>query len=118
MQPSSHPMRSDAHLDACATLCAECAMTCKRTFFTHCLPTGGPHVRASHVQLLTDCIAACQVAADFLARRSSRHVATCGLCAEVCDQCAQECASLGGMEACAETCRRCADSCRRMSQAA
>ena len=118
MQSSSQPARSDSHLDACATLCAECALTCKRTFFTHCLQAGGEHVAAPHVQLLTDCVAACQVAADFIARRSQRHVATCGLCADICQQCAEECEAMGGMDACAATCRRCADSCRRMSQAA
>jgi hypothetical protein len=115
MQPAAH-RQPHGELDACARLCAECAMVCKRTFFTHCVQVGGDHVRPEHVLLVTDCIAACQIAADFLTRGSPRHADACRLCADVCQRCAEECRSMGGMEDCATTCQHCADSCNRMAQ--
>ena len=106
------------NLQECITLCWECRTECQKTFFHHCLEQGGKHVEAAHVRLITDCIQACQTAADFMVRGSSLHMAECAVCAEVCDACAESCEHIGGeeMKRCAEVCRRCAQSCRDMGK--
>jgi hypothetical protein len=104
------------HLEACADTCTQCAKVCLKTFYTHCLEAGGEHVRREHVQLMTDCIMICKLAANFLMRGSERHVETCRLCAEICRACAADCETMPGMEECARTCRQCADSCASMAQ--
>ena len=48
------------------------------------------------------------------------HSRTYGVCAELCQRCADECDGMGDdaqMKACAQMCRRCADSCRQMAMA-
>ena len=78
----------------------------------------GPHVEAAHLRLLLDCAEICQTSADFMLRGSELHGQVCGVCADVCDRCAQSCAQFGDdqqMQACAEECRKCAESCRKMA---
>ncbi len=105
-------------LQGCIALCWECRNECQKTFFHDCIEHGGKHVEASHVRLMTDCIQACQTAADFMTRDSSLSAAQCAACAEVCDACAESCERIGGeeMKRCAEVCRRCAQSCRDMGK--
>lgn len=108
----------NASLQECIDACWECRNDCQETLFNFCLEKGGKHVAAAHVRLMVDCIAACQIAADFMVRNSQFHVAECATCAEVCDACAKSCEDIGGeeMKRCAEICRRCAKSCRDMGK--
>ena len=55
------------HSTDCADRCASCHTTCVRAL-AHCLKQGGAHADASHLQLLQDCIAICQVCSDMCAR--------------------------------------------------
>ncbi len=105
-------------LQSAIAQCWECRTECIETLFNHCLQQGGRHVVPEHVKIMTDCIQACQTAADFMTRRSAMHMVECNACADVCDACAVSCDAIGGdiMRACAETCRACAASCRTMSQ--
>lgn len=107
-----------ASLQECIETCWECRNECQETLFNFCLEQGGKHVAPAHVRLMTDCIAACQTAADFMVRNSQFHAAECAVCAEVCDACAKSCEDIGGeeMKRCAEICRRCAKSCREMGK--
>ena len=107
------------HMRAAINLVWECRTMCTETLYDHCLPMGGAHVAPEHVKLMTDCIQACQVCADFMTRASALHSVQCAACAEICEACAQSCASLDSpqMQRCAEVCRRCAKSCRDMSRA-
>jgi hypothetical protein len=100
-----------------ATIAAnlECHRICYAMLTTHCIETGGPHVRPQHVRLMLDCAEICKTAADAMSRKSQFHRQLCALCAEVCEACALSCDPLDGMEDCAATCRRCAELCRRMS---
>jgi hypothetical protein len=67
---------------------------------------------------MTDCIQACQTAADFMIRGSKLHASECLACADVCDACADSCEKISNVEMkkCAELCRRCAKSCRDLGQ--
>ena len=64
----------------------------------------------------------CAGANIFMLRGSPLHTRTCGVCADICGQCAQDCDRVGGgdqqMKQCADICRRCAESCRQMATTA
>lgn len=113
MRSATMPMNDE--LDRCVEICTTCARTCLRTLYRHCLPMGGAHASEPHVQVMTDCSEVCRLAADFMIRGSPRHGWVCALCAELCQACADECATMDGMEACVTACRRCADACRAMA---
>lgn len=100
----------------CIRICWECRTHCHETLFTYCLPKGGDHAAADHVRTMTDCIAICQLAADFMTRHSPLHASVCAACADICEACAQACDRLEDhkMKHCADICRQCADACRDM----
>jgi hypothetical protein len=102
----------------CITNCSECRDECQKQLFTVCLKEGGKHASPEHVKIMTDCIQACQTAADFMTRESSLHASICAACADVCEACAKSCDAIGDehMKRCAEICRSCAQSCREMSK--
>jgi hypothetical protein len=95
--------------------CLECHNICYAMLMTHCIETGGAHVRPQHVRLMMDCADICAAAANAMARKSQFHRQLCALCAEVCEACADDCEKLDGMEACVKTCRLCAQACRHMA---
>jgi hypothetical protein len=103
----------------CIEHCLDCHAICTETM-AHCLQLGGDHASADHIRLLADCAQICATSADFMLRMSPMHHSTCGICAEVCRQCATDCERLAGgdemMRRCAKACRRCAESCERMSE--
>lgn len=101
--------------NACIDACLACHKTCLGMAMTHCLEEGGEHVVPQHFRRMIDCAAICAVAADFMLHKSQFHKQTCGLCAEVCEVCAEDCAKLDGMEDCVKACRECAQHCREMS---
>ena len=102
----------------CIEDCLDCHRICLETV-THCLQRGGEHAESEHIRLLLDCAQICQTSADFMLRASPFHTRTCGICAEICRQCAEECARLGAddstMQQCADLCRRCVESCMHMA---
>ena len=104
----------------CIQECITCHQVCLETI-QHCLAMGGRHAEQPHIRLLADCAQICTVSADFMLRGSPLHERTCGVCAEVCQQCADDCERMAGgdqlMKRCADTCRRCAESCRQMAGA-
>ncbi len=110
----------DAGMQQCIQNCSDCHRICVETI-THCLEMGGAHAAVDHITLLLDCAQICSVSADYMLRDSPRHHATCGLCAEICEQCAADCERLAdgdqNMLECSEICRVCATSCRQMAQA-
>ena len=102
----------------CIEACLRCHGICLQTV-AHCLEMGGRHAEPSHIGLLLDCADICQTSANFMLRGSDRHQLTCGLCAEICRACADDCERMAGddriMQQCAAECRRCAESCERMA---
>jgi hypothetical protein len=112
-------MGHTAELQGCIEQCLDCHRICEETI-TYCLGQGGDHVATDHIRLLMDCAEICQTSANFMLRDSQDHSAVCGVCAEVCRRCADDCARFEGdeqMQRCAEVCRRCATSCEQMAGA-
>lgn len=107
----------DQNMNECIEACGDCANECKEVLFQHCIPMGGKHTEAAHVNLMVDCVQICRMTADFMLRGSETHMLTCALCAEICDACAASCEDFNDeeMKECAELCRACAVSCRSMS---
>ena len=107
-----------ASMDECIRNCTECHTICMKTV-THCLGVGGKHADQAHIRMLLDCAQICATSADFMTRGSPLHRLTCGACAEICQQCADDCERMAGgdqqMLQCVEMCRRCAASCRDMA---
>ena len=101
----------------CIMLCQECHGMCLQTI-PYCLTQGGAHADPAHIRLMLDCVEICQTSANFMLRHSPLHGRTCGICAEICEACAQNCDRLGEdgqMKLCADACRRCAQECRSMA---
>lgn len=62
------------------------------------------HSEPDHIRLMLSCTEICQISADFMLLGSHFHTRTCGVCAEICEQCAQDCGRMGDdaqMKACA-----------------
>jgi hypothetical protein len=114
-----HHMSEDMKL--CIQLCQDCHSLCTQ-LIGHCLQLGGRHAAPNHIRLLMDCAQMCTTTADYMARESSFHDRTCGLCSEICRLCAESCEQVAGddqmVKQCAELCRRCAGSCERMASKA
>lgn len=106
-------------LASCIEACSTCHRVCLAAM-SECLKQGGEHADAAHLRLLVDCAEICGTSANFMLRRSDLHPVICAACAEICERCAESCATLDSetMQHCAEVCRACAASCRTMSGAA
>ncbi len=107
----------NTEMQSCIQQCLDCYRSCTEAITGHCLEQGGDHVAPQHVRLMLDCADICQTSAAFMMRGSARHQQTCALCADICNQCAEECERLGDahMRQCADVCRTCATSCQAMS---
>lgn len=109
---------SDDEMQKCIHLCHDCHALCILTI-GNCLKLGGRHAAPEHIRLLQDCAELCEITAHYLIRGSSLHERMCGLCAEVCRQCADNCLQVAGddqmVKKCAEMCKTCAGSCERMA---
>jgi hypothetical protein len=123
LQASGKASASEGHhmseeMKRCIQLCQDCHVFCIQVI-GHCLELGGRHAAPDHIRLLMDCAQMCSTAADYMARGSSLHDRTCGLCAEICRLCAESCDQIQGddqlVKQCAEMCRRCAESCEQMA---
>jgi hypothetical protein len=103
----------------CIERCLECHKVCIQVI-AQCLHKGGEHAAPEHIRLLLDCAEICQTSANFMLRGSEHHTQTCGVCADVCEACTEDCERLGDamMKQCAEACRRCAASCSEMARMA
>ena len=102
-------------MEECIRECLRCHHVCLETAMNHCLKMGGEHTEPKHFRLMINCAEICQTSANFMLSGSELHSLTCGVCAEVCRQCAESCARLEGMEDCAAECRKCAETCQQMA---
>lgn len=103
---------------SCIEECKKCKKICETTL-AYCKKKGGKHAEAKHINVLKDCIASCNLSADYMTRNSANHMKSCGFCAEICKACAESCEEFKDdkqMKECAEECRRCAESCTKMSK--
>jgi hypothetical protein len=108
-------MNVSEDMKRCIQECNTCRDVCLNMAATHCLEKGGEHVAPPHFRLMLDCAEICGVSAAFMLRNSAHHKLTCGVCAQICERCAEDCKRVGDMDACVDACRRCAESCRKMA---
>jgi ferredoxin len=101
----------------CLEDCIDCFKTCTETL-TKSLLIGGKHAKLEHLNLLMDCAKICSANADFILRNSTYYPQTCGITADICDECADMCERFKDdfMKECANACRRCAESCRELAR--
>lgn len=102
----------------CVDACQSCAVECEHCA-SACLQEPDVSARVRCIQLLRDCADICVMAVRWMARGSSNINKICGLCADVCDACAAECARFkdAHCQRCADECRKCAAECRKMAGA-
>lgn len=64
-----------------------------------------------------DSAAICQLAVAAMARGSEHAKAICGLCADICQSCGDECAEheMEHCQQCAKACHQCAQECGKMA---
>lgn len=108
-------MAKTEDMTRCIELCLSCYRTCLGTAMNHCLEPGGKHVEPKHFRLMMACAEMCRTSAHFMLINTPHHKHTCGECAEICTECAQDCERIGGMDECVAMCRSCAESCRAMA---
>ena len=113
---SSETLTSD-EVRECLKDSLDCYQTCTETA-ARCLTMGGKHAEYEHLNLLMDCARICNTNADFMLRNSTYYPQTCGITADICDECADTCDRFEDdfMKECASVCRRCAESCREMAR--
>lgn len=103
---------------SCIAACIECAQKCEHCA-TACLGESDVTMMAKCIRFDRDCAEACWAAAAFMSRGSQFAQELCGLCAEICDACGNECTrhQMDHCQECAAACKRCADECRSMMAA-
>jgi hypothetical protein len=113
---SSEVMTSD-EVHECLKDSLDCYQACTETT-RRCLTMGGKHAEYEHLNLLMDCARICNTNADFMLRNSTYYPQTCGVTADICDECADMCDMFDDdfMKECASVCRRCTESCREMAR--
>ena len=102
----------------CVLACVRSHAMCLETA-RYCTEQTSGHIAPGHIALLQDCAEMCQLTANSLLRRSSRHSVVCNACAELCETCARDCEAFTAdeqMKRCARVCRDCAESCRDMAK--
>ena len=107
------PMSNE--MQQCIENCVNCHKTCLRMAMNHCLQMGGKHVEPEHFKLMMACAEICQTSANMMLIGTDLHELTCGACAEICRQCADDCERVGDMDECVAACRKCAESCSAMA---
>ena len=106
---------SAVSMEQCIEDCERCHSVCTRMALTHCLEQGGPHVEPKHYKLMIICAQLSRLTADAMLAKFELHQHLCRGCARICQECAESCRKLDGMEECVEACERCARSCASMS---
>lgn len=82
----------------CISTCLECYRTCTEMASDHCLERGGPHVEPKHFRTMLACAEICGTSAQMTMLQSPYHYPLCMLCARICEDCADSCRDLEGME--------------------
>lgn len=95
----------------CTRLASECATTC--------LTGGRADAMSRCIGLCLDCATLTAACVELMARNSPSAGQVCGVCADLCDLCAEECERHGNgiMAQCAKACRHCTGTLRQMAAA-
>ena len=100
----------------CIDACNRCAQACYECFEA-CLNEADVQARTKCIKMLAECAQMCQMSATGMASNGMFVKEHCGLCAIVCDACAQECNMFKDQHCkqCAQECRTCAQECKDMA---
>jgi len=93
----------------CAAACDHCAASC--------LEEENLDMMRNCIRMDMQCASICRAAAQFMALNSESAKTLCKLCADICQQCGDECGKHehDHCQACAKACRHCAEQCRKMA---
>lgn len=97
--------------NACAESCAFCARAGLRGEDAGALEK---RIRSAH-----ECATICSIASKFMLLGEGHVREICGVCADRCDEFAEECEKflqLDCYQKCAQACRRCAEECRKIGK--
>ncbi len=111
--PSPATVNMERTMRECIEACQRCHDQCL-TDVQRSLTLGADHAAPAHVALLIDCARVCATTAELMLTGSRFHRSMCGVCAQVCEGCAQQCEMLGELDDCARACRDCAQRCEQM----
>ena len=102
--------------NACIEACNSCAVACNHCAAS-CLQEPKVQMMARCIALDMDCAQICALAAATMARDSDQAKVICGLCANICQACGDECGKhdMAHCKECAKACLKCADECRKMA---
>lgn len=98
----------------CIDACYHCATTCLQCENVYMWENGSKGHRSS---IRLDCAEVCLVTAKMLSAKSKFSCKVCALCAEICENCAQECAKhseLRQCKTCVESCLKCMEECKKV----
>jgi hypothetical protein len=100
----------------CIEACNDCAAACSHCA-NACLQEQDVKSMARCIALDMECADICRLAAASMARDGEFASTICGVCAEVCEACGDECAKhpMAHCQECAKACQRCASECRKMA---
>lgn len=100
----------------CIRACDDTTAHCEFTASTS-LQEADPRPLARCIALCIDAAAVCRLASAAMARDSETLRPVCGLCAQICETCANECARHPAehCQLCAQSCMRCAQECRALA---
>lgn len=100
----------DQQYQKCIDTCLECATICNHCAVS-CLEEKEVPNLTKCIRLDLECAVICRASAELMTLSSVHSSKICGLCATICDTCAEECEKHSAMEhckECAEACRACA----------
>lgn len=100
----------------CIDTCNQCAQACYECF-TACLNEPDMQARKNCISILVECAGMCQMSAAHMAMDGKFAAQHCGVCATICEKCAEECKMFTDEHCtqCAQICKTCADECRKMA---
>lgn len=100
----------------CIDACQKCEQACYECF-NACLNEPDLNARKNCVSMLVECAMMCQMSVSMMSMNGKFSKAHCQLCAQICDECAKECAMFKDdhCQECASICRMCAEQCRKMA---
>ena len=87
----------DEKMRRCIDACLDCHRVCVTEASQHCLDVGGRHVEPRHMRLMLACAEICRTSAYFMELGTEFHKRTCAVCADVCEECANDCEQVGDM---------------------
>lgn len=117
-QAWSAPESKMPSMKDCQEECKKCSKMCEDVLAL-CQKKGGKYADNKQINNLKDCVASCNLSADYLSRNSGSHTKSCGFCAKICKTCAASCDALSDdkqIKECAAECHKCGDMCTEMSK--